>query len=695
MDKLENGGLKLVKISIIFPVYNVEYYIEEALDSLVNQTIFEDIEVIIVDDESSDKSRYLINRYSQDYDNINIIRQKNSGVSAARNHGMEYANGEYIHFMDSDDFMLYDTCEKLYDFAKKGDYDIVLGNFLKYNDEKTWQTLIGEYVYENLDKPMENIRLKDFTKLTWDMFVWNKIYRNDFLKKHAVKFAEGLVSQDNIFSIEVLYKASEIGVLPDFVYCWRYRDKGSSITQTKNLKRAKDIIQVYHAVNDFVKENITEKEIIAKKYLKWQILDIKYFIELIESAPKEEQELLCESIYEIYNFIPKEFGNNLNTDYTVFYKMLKNKDWGNLFLYNSYNFKTNPKLPENLKKEYGELIDFKKDAKYEKLETYASNIYQEGKKIIINMINIIPYLGKNDDEEVNIRIVHPKKEDVIIDNDYIEKDRFTIPIDIIPYGESILITTFKSQGIEKEYYMKTNSRRTFSYDDVDVEIARGKTSYLRLIKREKDKSDYAINEVNYRDEEYIEFKGISNNNQAELLINDYLDFYKFKYQIKYEKTEKTNLNEYEFDLKIPYKDLLKVPVKKWDVYIDKKFNKINLDKNYEFVNEKYRIYVKNYGNRFVIELVRYDPLETIKNLNSEKNKLIEEKNQLNSYKDKLAMDKKKLEKDLKQLTKDKLKLTKDKERLEEENKNLNDKIGEYKNRKDVKTIDAIKKVMKK
>ena len=713
-----NGGVQLTKISVIFPVFNVEYYLEEALDSLVNQSIFEDIEVIIVDDESSDNSRFIINKYAIDYDNIHIIRERNSGVSAARNYGMEFAKGEYVHFMDSDDFMLYDSCEKLYDFAKNGDYDIVLGNFLKFNGEKTWKTLIGEYVYKNIDKAIEDIRLEDCSELAWDMFVWNKIYKREFLEKNDIKFADELVSQDNIFSIEVLEKASKIGILPNFVYCWRQREKGDSVTQTKSLKRARDLIQVYHLVNDFVKENISDEDVLAKKYLKWQVLDIKYFIELIQSVPEENRESLCESIYEIYNLIPEEFREDLNTSDTAFYKMLNNKDWENLFLYVSKNYKTNPILPENLKEEYVELINFKEDAKCEELDTYASNIRQDGEKIVIDFKNYIPYLEKSDDEEVSVRIVN-SNEDVIIDNTYIEKDRFSIPISVIPLGESILITAFKSQGIEKEYYIKTNSRRAYSYDGEDVEIARGKTSYLRLIKREKDNSDYIINEVNFKDEEYIEFKGKSNNHIENILINDYLDFYKFKYEIDYENI---GLNEYEFKLKIPYKDLLKVPVKKWDVYVDGEFNKINLNENYEFINEKYRIYIKNYGNRFVIELIRYDPLETISKLNSDKkklmeekdqlrkdkeqltedkNKLIEEKNQLNSYKEKLAKDKKRLEKEKNQLTKDKENLTKDrnqlteeKKRLIEKNKNLKGKIEEYKNRKDVKTVDTIKKVIK-
>ena len=94
------------KISVIFPVYNVEYDIKEALNSLLNQTIVDDIEVIMVDDGSTDHSKYIIDEYDANFENFYAYHKENGGLSSARNFGMQYAKGEYIHFFDSDELGL-------------------------------------------------------------------------------------------------------------------------------------------------------------------------------------------------------------------------------------------------------------------------------------------------------------------------------------------------------------------------------------------------------------------------------------------------------------------------------------------------------------------------------------------------------------------------------------------------------------
>ena len=341
-----------MKISVIVPLFNGEYYLEEAMDSVINQTIFEDIEVLIVDDGSTDNSRFLIDKYAIDYDNITVFHKENGGVSSARNYAMKYAKGEYIHFFDSDDFLLYDAYEKLYDFAKKEDYDIVTANFLRFNSEKTWTTLIGDYVYTDLKENIENIKLKDYPNLTWDMLVWNKLYKRDFLEKINAHFIEGASFQDNVFSIEVLTKASKIGMISDYVICWRLRDVGLSITKIIDKKRVEDLIRVSRLVNEFIKENIKDEEVLSNKYHKWLVADIPMFIEIIEDYPKEYQEFIKENIINIYHLVPGEFIKNLNTYYATLYKMLENEDWDNIFPYLSNNYKTNPELPKGLKEEY-------------------------------------------------------------------------------------------------------------------------------------------------------------------------------------------------------------------------------------------------------------------------------------------------------------------------------------------------------
>ncbi len=688
-----------MKISVIVPLFNGEYYLEEAMDSVINQTIFEDIEVLIVDDGSTDNSRFLIDKYAIDYDNITVFHKENGGVSSARNYAMKYAKGEYIHFFDSDDFLLYDAYEKLYDFAKKEDYDIVTANFLRFNSEKTWTTLIGDYVYTDLKENIENIKLKDYPNLTWDMLVWNKLYKRDFLEKINAHFIEGASFQDNVFSIEVLTKASKIGMISDYVICWRLRDVGLSITKIIDKKRVEDLIRVSRLVNEFIKENIKDEEVLSNKYHKWLVADIPMFIEIIEDYPKEYQEFIKENIINIYHLVPGEFIKNLNTYYATLYKMLENEDWDNIFPYLSNNYKTNPELPKGLKEEYIKDIDLKKDAMDEDLDTYVSNVYREDGKIVMEFQNFIPYLKLKEDDEVSVRLVNPNSDDVKINPNEIEKDRFILNPDLIPVGESIPLTTYKSEDIEKEFYIKTNSRKSYSYDEYDIDIARGKTSYLRIIKRPKGKSNYIIKEVNFKDEDVLELKGNSNNNIEKVFIKDYLDFVDFKYPIKYEKSDG---GEYEFTIQIPYMDLLKVPVKKWDFYLDEEFNKINLEENYEIINEQYRIYLKNHGNRMVLELIRYNPQEDItqlsfekKNILKDKQNLTKERKQLTQDKNKLIADKNKLIEEKDKLNKEIDNLNKERNSLIEENKQLKNKINEYKNRKDVRAVDTIKKKFQK
>ena len=138
------------KISVIVPVYNVEDYLEDALDSIVNQT-FNDIEVLMIDDGSTDNSRYIIEKYALDYDNFYAFHKENEGLPITRNYGLKFAKGEYVHFMDSDDFLINDAFQKMYDCASKYNSDVVTTNFYRYNNNKTWFHLISEYVFNDLE----------------------------------------------------------------------------------------------------------------------------------------------------------------------------------------------------------------------------------------------------------------------------------------------------------------------------------------------------------------------------------------------------------------------------------------------------------------------------------------------------------------------------------------------------------------
>ncbi|EFK79343.1 hypothetical protein HMPREF9269_0583 [Ligilactobacillus salivarius ACS-116-V-Col5a] len=119
----------MTKISIIVPIYNVEKYLKRSLDSLVNQTL-EDIEIILVDDGSTDNSHKIAEDYKENYSNVLLVTKENGGLSDARNFGLQYASGEYIAFIDSDDYVESQMFERMYNLSENGRKKIIESNFL-------------------------------------------------------------------------------------------------------------------------------------------------------------------------------------------------------------------------------------------------------------------------------------------------------------------------------------------------------------------------------------------------------------------------------------------------------------------------------------------------------------------------------------------------------------------------------------
>ena len=139
---LNNNFIKDL-ITVIVPVYNVEKYLEQCVDSILNQT-YKNIEIILVDDGSKDKSGQLCNEFSNKYSQIKTIHKKNAGLGMARNSGLKIANGEYIAFVDSDDWLAPQALKNLYDSMTKFNCDYCKGGFQKVNDE-------GHVLFENIN----------------------------------------------------------------------------------------------------------------------------------------------------------------------------------------------------------------------------------------------------------------------------------------------------------------------------------------------------------------------------------------------------------------------------------------------------------------------------------------------------------------------------------------------------------------
>ena len=226
----------MVDISVLIPVYNVENYLARCLDSVLEQDFSGTFEVICVNDGSDDKSGDILQQYAQRYPNIRIINQENQGLAAARNVSVSEAKGEYILFVDSDDFIAKNTLSSLYNFAKKHDSEVVLFDHLRgrfgLKDSKPYSVdVIAKKYGEN------SFNIDEVPPIYYDYInvrTWAKFYRADLIKD--IKFPIGIYYQDVPHWTEVYTKAKRIHYLPvPFYFYTVYREDAASMDQGKKV----------------------------------------------------------------------------------------------------------------------------------------------------------------------------------------------------------------------------------------------------------------------------------------------------------------------------------------------------------------------------------------------------------------------------------------------------------------------------
>lgn len=237
----------MTKISVIIPVYNVETYLRKCLDSVVNQTLKE-IEIIIINDGSTDNSLQIIEEYAAKDDRIKVINQANQGQSAARNRGIEIAQGEYIGFVDSDDWIDLDFYEKLYERAKAYDADIAAANSIQHVKNK----IVPLVTYE---KESYAVNLQKKIKLCYIPYsnsTCNKIFRRSKINEHDLRFKEGLTSEDMLFLLQVAFYLESLVTVPEVTYNYFIRDDSTerTVDQARIISGAKMV----EATKQFAKE---------------------------------------------------------------------------------------------------------------------------------------------------------------------------------------------------------------------------------------------------------------------------------------------------------------------------------------------------------------------------------------------------------------------------------------------------------
>lgn len=233
-------------ISVIIPVYNVEQHLRKCLDSVVAQT-FKDIEVICVDDGSTDSCPQILQEFAHKDKRVKVTTQKNQGLSVARNVGLEQATAEHISYVDSDDFIHEKFLETLYNVAQKFDADIVGCDFLKiYGDEEFPQY---DEVEPKQYKPALDVLLnrKNFIHFN----VWNKLYKRKVIQN--IKFVPGIYFEDWVYNSCVFAEAEDFVWINEKLY--GYRISENSIMRSQfNRKKLDDYVEGIRQVRKFYKE---------------------------------------------------------------------------------------------------------------------------------------------------------------------------------------------------------------------------------------------------------------------------------------------------------------------------------------------------------------------------------------------------------------------------------------------------------
>ena len=298
------------KVSVIVPVYNVENYIRKCLESLVEQTL-EEIEIIIVNDGTKDNSMSIIKEFADKYpQKIVILEKENGGLSDARNYAIPHAKGEYIAFLDSDDYIEKNMYEDMYEIAKKEKSDMVECDFYWEYPHKT-KTDIGQ-IYQGKKQMLEKIRV----------VAWNKLIKRKILQETKIRFPVGYHYEDVEFTYQLIPYLEKVSFLKK--PCIHYIQREGSISNSQN-ERTKEIFDILENVIKFYKQKgIYEEYQEQLEYIYARILFCSSFLRMVKI---QDRKIRNELLKQTWENVKQKFPNWKKNEI-----LRKNKSVKNLYM---------------------------------------------------------------------------------------------------------------------------------------------------------------------------------------------------------------------------------------------------------------------------------------------------------------------------------------------------------------------------
>lgn len=230
----EKNRMESVKVSVIIPVYNAEKYLAECMDSVIEQTL-KNIEIICVDDGSADESLRILKEYEKADRRVRILCQENAGAGAARNAGLAAAKGEYLSFLDADDFFEPDMLERAYSKAKEQKAQVIVFGSDQYREDLETFQEVGWTLRKHALPPYRPMNYQTFTENVFKVFVgwtWDKLFEREFVLKYQLKFQEQRTSNDLSFVFTAIVLAERIEV-EEAVLAHQRRGNPESLSNTR------------------------------------------------------------------------------------------------------------------------------------------------------------------------------------------------------------------------------------------------------------------------------------------------------------------------------------------------------------------------------------------------------------------------------------------------------------------------------
>lgn len=298
------------KVSVVIPVYNVEKYLKECVDSVINQT-YENLDIILVDDGATDNSGTICDEYSEKDSRIRVIHRENGGLSAARNTGMDAACGEYIYFLDSDDYLELSAISDLVSIIEEENTDFVFfDGYVFYTDCEPGEKVYSYSRESRYDSDDSKKMLK--TLLNEDKYrtvVQLMMFKTNYLKSNDIRFFEGIIHEDELFTFQVYNANGKVAHCHKELYARRIRP-ASIMTASGMSRRYESMLAIYNELSKMYREKVASGQA-ATMYL-------------IREA---------KSVIGKYNLLPDEQKAQYADSYKAFKKdVMKHKGFGDMKL---------------------------------------------------------------------------------------------------------------------------------------------------------------------------------------------------------------------------------------------------------------------------------------------------------------------------------------------------------------------------